>query len=893
MRADLFSRTSYTCRLIGLSLIALVATGCKTEKDPDQPTLLGAPPATAYLGVEYYYNWGAYGGESILDYSLTNAPSWLALEDTSNKARQGVIMRGVPGLSGGGRGESDLGKTENIDIVSTDGRMAGFQPFDVEVKRNVLSLEAPTFIEGQSPDIADSSRERCVLPGLETTGEHSFDIDLYEDDGSSNVSKAVTAETNRVYVKVLLDQPSFTRVSVAFELRSEFDENACDDEQEPPHQSCEYSSDNLGRAIIGNDIVARGNASPLPTDEDGNNLEYIQYFTNDQGVYDRGVITLEPGITECYIPLEVIDDVIPEPSELVQLVLTEVRTGIASLGDSDTEVRSTLTIQDNEPVVSIETRYGGPRDTLNTGEVRSYRAILTGDRDGPVEVRLTQAQGSTARLGTEFFIEQDGLANATLEFPTGQDELIFEIRATDSYTAPDDLNDRFGQLAVDNAYQAGREGFARGASDNLLRVNLNRLSQHLTWTDGFVPTDLAVGHGGRLFVAGHQNDEVQVRLYDQSGTPLGNPIVVATLSPGAQPDVFLDVAERRVTENRVRVSRYELAVAFSTDESIGTGGASGVVDVVTGLYRLQSNGQYELRWDDLHRIGSSGDDRVRWVGLNAGSGHVVVAGETDGVWSGETEAGGIDTFLARIDSVPDGETLVPTLAWSRQVGSSGNDRVVGGSAQTLNPLLFGHAPMSIDGTAVTGPFFFSGNANGAPTVYQVGEDSSENLQHGFYGDGSVWLVGDAPKSYSVQVDTDDETELVRTGLDTRAGFALGYSTTGEIGSALMARGFDENANVTLRQGMVFDGDIVVGGATDGQFAPSASPSGAVQAVLGRLNRSEDDAEYRSWRGQFTMSGLRIRRLLNYRDDEIVALVDQNGAPAILLFSPEGELLTKD
>lgn len=55
----------------------------------------GAPPTTAYLGgVEYYYNWGgAYGGESILDYSLTNAPSWLALEDTSNKARQGIIMR--------------------------------------------------------------------------------------------------------------------------------------------------------------------------------------------------------------------------------------------------------------------------------------------------------------------------------------------------------------------------------------------------------------------------------------------------------------------------------------------------------------------------------------------------------------------------------------------------------------------------------------------------------------------------------------------------------------------------------------------------------------------------------------------------------------------------------
>ena len=78
MRADLFSRSTASGRLLGVALIALAATGCKTEKDPDQPTLLGAPPTTAYLGVEYYYNWGAYGGgESILDYSLTNAPPGL------------------------------------------------------------------------------------------------------------------------------------------------------------------------------------------------------------------------------------------------------------------------------------------------------------------------------------------------------------------------------------------------------------------------------------------------------------------------------------------------------------------------------------------------------------------------------------------------------------------------------------------------------------------------------------------------------------------------------------------------------------------------------------------------------------------------------------------------
>ena len=125
MGADSYSRIHPVRQLVFLALLSLGLSGCKTEKDPDQPTILGVPPVFAYLGVEYSYNFGAYGGEDILDYSLTNAPSWLALEDTSNKARQGIIMRGVPGLTGGSRGEADLGKTEDINLVTTDGRMAG------------------------------------------------------------------------------------------------------------------------------------------------------------------------------------------------------------------------------------------------------------------------------------------------------------------------------------------------------------------------------------------------------------------------------------------------------------------------------------------------------------------------------------------------------------------------------------------------------------------------------------------------------------------------------------------------------------------------------------------------------------------------------------------------
>ncbi|CAN0604489.1 unnamed protein product, partial [Ectocarpus sp. 12 AP-2014] len=132
MRADSLPRIACSLGRYGLLLAAtLTATGCKTDTGPDDPTILGDPPTEAYLGVEYYYNFGAFGGERILDFSLTNAPSWLALEDTSNKARPGIIMRGVPGLSGGARGDADLGKQENINLLTTDGERAGMQPFDI------------------------------------------------------------------------------------------------------------------------------------------------------------------------------------------------------------------------------------------------------------------------------------------------------------------------------------------------------------------------------------------------------------------------------------------------------------------------------------------------------------------------------------------------------------------------------------------------------------------------------------------------------------------------------------------------------------------------------------------------------------------------------------------
>lgn len=911
MRAELFPRTVIAMQVAAVMLLAVTASGCKTEKDPDQPTILGIPSATAYLGVEYYYNFGAYGGEDILDYTLTNAPSWLALEDTSNKARQGIIMRGVPGLSGGARGDADLGKLTGINLVSTDGQMAGAQPFDIEVKYNVLSLEAETFTEGVSPTIPDTRRERCELPDLETQGEHSFTTNTYDDDGNVSGTTDLTLPTRAVFAKVILDKPSVTRVAVAFELTSDYDASSCDPTFTADHQRCDHSQANAGDAIPGQDIVALGSASdpllePLP---------YLAYEADSTGVYTGGVVTFEPGITECYIRLEVIDDSFPEPTEAARLSLTEVRSGLAGLGQTNSGVRTTLVIDDNEPTVTLETINGGTRDTLNVGDSRTYVARLTGEREGTIRAKLGHSEDSSAKLGTDF---STTLANDELEFLEGTDEVEFTVTVADSSTYSNlGMDDRFILLGLNKSFQLGRENYARAAKDEMLRVSINELTSILTIgaENSFVATDMAVGHAGRIFVTGYDsqdNDRVLVGIFSQKGDFLQQLNVSAAGDQLTTPEPVINLAKRQVTKNNIKSDRFELVVAYSTDaEANGTTGLGGM-DVVSSLYwhdETSNAGEYVEAWTT--RTGTAGDDVVRWAGINSASGFVVLAGETDGEWPGQTSAGGVDSFLQRIDSMADGNSFNPELAWTRQAGSSANDEVAGGGADGISPLLFGSAQGAVNGEPSLGGqdvyFYATASGNGSLTVNQRGTDANERIASGVVDGGNLWFLGNGSNEYTAtQVEGDEEDSVVLTSEPTssESGFILGYSSSGEV---LQAFNLNDKRDSSKEQFVAltgFAGDLVAAGVSDGDFAGNAGSSGT--AIITRVSlvpEAEQDEEPDAepdvkptvprieWQGQLVLDNSEITKLANYRDDEIVALTRLGLYWSILLFSPEGVLLT--
>ncbi|MBW4936363.1 hypothetical protein [Marinobacter sp. F4206] len=902
MRADLTSRIVSAIRFIGLTLIALGLVACKTEKAADQPTILGIPPSTAYLGVEYYYNFGAYGGESILDYSLTNAPSWLALEDTSNKARQGVIMRGVPGLTGGNRGDQDLGKEQDINLVTTDGRMSGVQPFDIEVKYNPLSLEVETFTEGESPEVADTRRERCDPPDLEPAGEHSFTINQYDEDGNVTGTKDVTSPTRPVFAKVILDRPSVTRVSVAFEVTSEYDPSDCDSGFDDPHQRCDYSEANVGDANVGQDIVALGSNSEARLEE----LEYLTYREDGLG----GLLTLEPGVTECYIRLEVIDDTFPEPSEVARLTLTEVRNGLAGLGENNEGTEINLVIDDDEPVLTLETTAGGTRDALNINGMRQYVGILSGDREGAFRARLRHSEDSTARLGSEFVIEQEQsegvwIENDELVFPEAVDELRFRIRVlTDTYTNTG-LNDRFILLGLDEAYQAGRENYARVSDENLLRVSLNELTSALVLngSDGFVATDFAIAHSGRAFVTGYDslaNNRVLVKIYDQKGNLLQDIGISEAGDVLDSPEPVIGTVLRKVSEGAVKVDRFEFAVAYSSD--VPGAEAKGGQDVVVSRYWFDTataGGAYVNSWSI--RTGTSGDDIARSVGINAEGGYVSVAGETTGTWPDQERAGAVDSFLQRIDTRLDGEDEIPVLAWTRQIGSSADDSVAGGSSVSIAPLLFGSAAGAVNGKPVLGgtdAFFYSvSSAESTVSVKQVGTDADEPISDGVYENNLLWLVGTGTGEYSVKESDEGDSTLARNPVNSWAGFVFAYSSGGVLNRAFSVNDEDDMSLDRFEAVSLFDGDVVVGGATDGKFRADATPGTGEQAILARVSLIEvdenaEETPFRNqWHYQLPADDSELLALANYRDDEIVALARGDSDWLLLVFSPEGRLLS--
>jgi len=711
--------------LVALLLLA----GCKTEKSPEDPTILGLPPQTAYLGVDYSYNFGTFGGDDLLNFSLSGAPSWMALEETRNKARKGIVLRGQPGISGGRRGEADLGRTSFIRLSSNDGQLLGQSGFQVEVKHNALRVLSATVREGQPyiPEdllrdddddkkygkgirtVADVGEDTCELPdvgpGRNAKDEDKIEVDVSHNrlasgagDFESDVVK--TYETHGILIEVELDQPSVEPVTVKFEIRDNFDPefdgsdsspNCPQLEADDPNSSlpCEYRSGNRGRAIFGEDFALNTGALPAPPD-------YLEYLDEPApgGRGQRGLLTFEPGITRCFIRAEVFDDRQAEQRESFTVELLEVNDGLASVRENGAVRRGTINIDDNAPVVSLSpesitlsrrksTEVTATLNMENPFEDqdlvarivrRPERGANNGDDNGTAgdddfELSYTSPQGTT----------ESGNA-VIIRFPPGEDEATFEVSIQDGSGAgePRRLDDLL-EIIVDPLRQYGRE-FSVAGEDAELNVYINEWTDHYPIVD-YLPTDIVSGSFGELYLAGIRQDQ---RIFLESINRAG-----VTDTSADDTGVLLDESvgdsvtrpvvafrDRNVGTTGSPQLRRDLALAFTTAGMLdGADGAAtnGSDNIALAFWRsLVDDDGDNADMAELWRkqVGSDGDDRVDEIALGSTS-RLFLGGITYDDWddpaSGELQIhrGSGDILLSAVDTLQEGDGDDPEFAADR------------------------------------------------------------------------------------------------------------------------------------------------------------------------------------------------------------------------------------
>lgn len=835
------------------ALMLLSLAGCKSEKSPDQPTVIGTPPRTAYLGVEYYYNFGAYGGDTILGYSLTNAPPWLGLEETSNKARQGIIMRGVPGVTGGGRGRADLGNAKSVNLTTTDGQRLGVQPFDIEIVGNQASLSAAKLREGTETEDVEGAGEGeiCAMPEM-GKGRHRFTYNTYNDDGSFNTTAEAEADTRSVLIKVLLDQPSVQTTKIAFEIKSDYDPDKCDGTAVAPSKACEFSVANRSLAQIDQDVVLKGNLSgsalPMP--------DYIQVIDERSGI-----ITLDRNITECFIRLEVVDDNFSEPSETFAVELKEVRQGLVDLGDNGKGITEDVLIADNAPLVSFFTANDLTSTALNEGSTGIYIARL--DRSGneakatPYKVRLGNDTETANASDADFrFVDKDGKDITELEFASDVDEKTFRVEAVDDSASPPPSEDPAGDgpfnddemmtVSPDAFFQDGREFYA--GVGGTLDLWINEQTDFLVAGSddmGLTPNDIVVGDAGRIFIASQFIDSdsgaplARIDIYNRFGAPEQSIDILASSATPALPKIAF--RQRKVSIANSPTFRNEIAIAFDVAPPTVGGVSEGSIDTrVVLLRRDAEETEYTQVW--ATQVGSAGDDKVKGIDINL-TGSVFLSGETVGVWPDNTgNAGGTDAYVQRIDTQTSKTGVVTgALAWTRQVGSTKDDTVVALALQGSTPFSLGYTAGKIGPSAPLGSddiFFFgsTGSKDVEPDIYQVGSAKSEQFNDGDAVGSNFWMIGEARHSYMSGFDADSDVVL-DIGSDTSQdrGFILTYGQDGSYDSALTLSGQD-NASLSFDSGTPFLQDYVIGGVTDGWFTEPDKSGNTGGLIFTRINR---------------------------------------------------------
>ena len=921
-------------------MLAMLLGGCgDTSKSPEAPTVLGTPPSTAYLGADYSYNFGAHGGDNLLNYSLSNAPSWLALEETTNNARPGIVLRGQPGITGGKRGKADVGTYEQIKISSTDGALLGDGDFTIEVLHNALMIQDATITEGQAfqPDVNDRDEEVCEFPDMGQTWEAEVEHRrLRTDTGTANLEYETAERDYTAYpalVEVQLNEPSVEPVSVMFRVQEDFPRAVVGPEgdlcgEDNNGKPCEYAPGNRGKAIYGEDFVFNGGPDGRDMVAPGSDFpdppEYIRYveegFNESEGDdedgiarYGRGVLTFEPGITSCFIPVWVFDDDLAEDTESFDIILEEVTEGLASLEEEGAISDLSIDIEDTTPRARFdldELVVTAGDDTEREMTVSLSRANDTGEAlwagiecvdesdegESGVCDRVTLRHGDESRDGEE--------SSLPVSFDTGESELSFSVEVTANGDGHAYADDQRFQLTFDRAYQSGLE-FAAGVSENEeVDVFINEWDETLVLENGRW-TSVVAGTFGEAYLAGVGTDqELTIRSINRLGNTDGEDSAVLTdgddwekAADGVPPR--LAFSDRSTgTSSAPEITR-NLAVGYTSEDGDG----------VLALFRSrlqedddEDNGDDlvlvcdEAKKEDgrLWRFISSEEEEVGLLDVKT----LNVSGDGD-VFLGGTQ--GDDILLSRVDSAvaeedsddpcdpPERERASASFQWSNLIGAGGGleSDVVGLTRPTFgNMSVLGWSAGDISsGNELGGEtfLFLSLDEDGeVASDNQFGTNWDDRFSHGVEAGTRLWAGGTGQVRYERDENgAIDEEASEFIGRDNPFIFAL--SGGGNVEGLINFAEEDGESDFSRITALAADDTTA--------FAAGDAETGSAPFLVSvTLNAEEEEVE-EDWRIELSGASS-VVDLSVFEGRKLFVLLEDAGTYELRLYSREGTALTQ-
>lgn len=822
---------TFANKFLSIALVIASSTqfsGCKSELSPSDPRVLGVPTQTAFLGVEFEYNFGAEGGGGLLDYSLSNSPDWFSLEETTNKARHGVIGRGVPGITGGRRGELDLGTTSNVAITVNDGGRTGTNTFEIEVKHNTLALTEVTVAEGESngyvkdPNVEkepETPATECVKPAGDVTGVYTVDGKEYK--------------TYPVVMSLVLAQPSVEPVKVRYELTSEFIDIT------DPAKKDAQEKQNLSKARPLYDYVS-----------DSHSLAELSYLQSESM---GGVVTFNPGVTTCYIRVEVIDDIKAERTETFHVELKEVVSGLASFTADKSKAKAGINIQDNEPVVSFELT----SSVVNKGGEKTFKAKL--DRAVSREVRTKIIAASNGTLTSEFYsLTQAGMGSSAngevlteLVFPADTTELEFVVnignslaKAGESYVDDKLINLEFKEEFTDSSARTNEKVvLAIYVNEWLNTLNLSSQGNALSIKSMQLDKNQNVLLIGDILNSSGNRDGV-FKTFNRKGeaVSIGLDEIVSSTANGEVTGAAIASITRpnpAKTGDDDKELIQVVAVFNATSENNGIGGK----DIrVRGFERVVNVNAYTLKWEKV--IGTQSDDTATSVALDT-SGNAYIAGYTLGsIPAVDTKEalpnmGGADGYIAKLDTNG-------AIVWQTLLSSAGEDIITSIDMSGANLVVGGTTTDRIASTGKGGKDLFV-------VKYGVnGSKSTNDQQIGTYLDDELTSVATSSTGVFVTGYTQGDINNAAVGdediKDVDHSSVDFYTFSLDSRSELISYAHTGTENTDqMNKILSLDTQALVGGFVEGGFNGSNSLGGkdaliaAYETDLAKINGTDANA----------------------------------------------------